>query len=159
MTNSDDQETLIEEAEVVGSSQTPATTDAVTPLLSLESMIREALPQLENLKKETKTKKEMLDDALNNDETYKLHTEKVKEATKIKTATKQQLLKQPALKQLTEDLKDLREQTKELQASLSEYLSEYARLSGAREIEDANGEVLDIVYAAKLVKRSVFKKN
>lgn len=158
MTNNDD-DVKIEEAEVISGSQTPATTDAVTPLLSLESMIREALPQLGNLKKETRTKKEMLDDGLNNDETYKLHTEKVKEATKIRFATKQQLLKQPALKQLTDDLKDLREQTKELQASLSEYLSEYARLSGAREIEDSNGEVLDIVYAAKLVKRSVFKKN
>lgn len=158
MTNSDD-DVKIEEAEVVSGSQTPATTDTVTPLLSLESIIREALPQLENLKKEAKTKKEMLDDALNNDETYKLHTEKAKEANKVKSQTKQQLLKQPALRQLTEDLKDLREQIKELQASLSEYLSEYARLSGAREIEDANGEVLDIVYAAKLVKRSVFKKN
>lgn len=152
MAKNDDVTPKVEEAEIVSDDST-TTSDPRLPLLSLESMIKEALPQLENLKKELKTEKEMVDDALNNDETYKLHAEKAKEANKVKSATKQQLLQQPSLKVNVEKMKELREQIKELQTSLSDYLSEYARLSGANEIE-ANGEVLDIVYIARLVRRS-----
>lgn len=139
----------IEEAEIVNDDNA----NASTPLLSLESTIKTSLPRIDKLKEEIRTKKEMLDDALNNDQTYKEHTEKAKEAAKIKSQTKQELLKQPSLAKTVSDLKDLREELKELQSSLSDYLSEYARLSGSNEIEDENGEVREIVYIAKLVKR------
>ena len=124
------------------------------PVLSLEEMIKSALPKLDKLKEDLKLKKEMVEDALKNDSTYKNHSEKAKEANKIKNTTKQQLLKQPSLSTLTNDIKDLREEIKELQISLSEYLSEYGRLSGSNEIQDANGEVREIVYVAKLVRRN-----
>lgn len=142
-------EEKVEEAEVL----TPADDNPATPLLSLEEMIKSALPRLDKLKEDARLKKEMIEDALNNDSTYKEHTEKAKEANKIKNGTKQQLLKQPSLATLVNDVKELREEIKELQASLSDYLSEYGRLSGSNEIQDANGEVREIVYVAKLVKR------
>ncbi len=152
MTNNDDvlESPIVEDA-------VPAVDGGVSTLLSLESMIKQALPQLDNLKREAKTKSEMLDDGLNGDETYKLHSDKAKEAAKVKSATKKQLMSQPALKLLAEQIKDLREQIKELQASLSDYVREYARISGSTQIESDDGEVLDIVYDAKLVKRKGIK--
>lgn len=140
--------TQVEDAELVGEE-----TGLQTPILSLEEMIKNTLPRLEKLKEEVKTKKEMIDDALNNDSTYKLHLDKAKEANKLKTGTRQQLLKQPSLATLVNDVRDLREEIKGLQSSLSDYLHEYARLSGASEIQDAQGVVREIVYVAKLVKR------
>jgi len=43
---------------------------------------------------------------------------------------------------------------KDLQNALSDYLREYQRLSGSNEIEGDDGEVREIVYVAKLVKRT-----
>jgi len=96
-------------------------------LVNLESTIKEHIASVDKSKTELKKLKEMLADTYKNDPTYVEHDKLVKEATKVRSKTKSELL--------------------------SDYLREYMRLSGANEIEGDDGEVRDIVYVAKLVKR------
>ncbi len=122
-------------------------------LISMEGMIKNHISAIDKLQEEYKKLKEMLDDIFASDATYQQHLEQAKEAIKIKNATKQQILKQPQAADLDSKIKSLRSQIKENQASLSDYLGEYQRLSGVNEIEGEDGQVREIVYTAKLVKR------
>lgn len=126
-------------------------------LVKIEEMINTHLSQIDDLSEEITKHKEMVDDIFGNDETYKQHEEAAKEATRIKTNTKKEILKRPEVANLSEKLKSLKSQKSELQQGLSDYLREYQRLSGSSEFEGKNGEVMEIVYVAKLVKKSSFR--
>lgn len=65
-----------------------------------------------------------------------------------------QILNLPANAGLNEKVKDLSGEVKELGGALSDYLREYQRMSGVNEIESEDGEVHEIVYTARLVKKS-----
>ncbi len=121
---------------------------------NLESSIKEHIASIDTSKTELKKLKEMLSDMFSNDSTYQEHDKAVKEASKIRTKTKLELLKQPAAAQLNNKIKELSSDLKDLQNALSDYLREYQRLSGSNEIEGDEGEVREIVYVARLVKRS-----
>ena len=121
---------------------------------NLESSIKEHIASIDKSKIELKKLKEMLSDMFSNDPTYQEHDKTVKEAAKIRTKTKSELLKQPAAAALNRKVKDMSSELKDLQNALSDYLREYQRLSGSNEIEGDDGEVREIVYVAKLVKRS-----
>lgn len=121
-------------------------------LLTLVGLIQNSLASIERQKKELAEHKQMLEDGFANDPVYVEHADKAKEAAKLKNQTKQQILKQPQLQQLSAKIKEMSQDLKELKTSLSDYLQEYARISGAREIEDINGEINEIVYTAKLIK-------
>ncbi len=123
-------------------------------LITMEGMIKSNIALIDKLSEEAKKLKEMLDDIFANDPTYQEHLEKAKEATKLKTATKQQILKQPQAADLNEKTKAIKSEIKEAQSALSDYLQEYQRMSGVNEIEGDDGEVREIVYTAKLVKKS-----
>ncbi|PIR08585.1 hypothetical protein COV53_02270 [Candidatus Gottesmanbacteria bacterium CG11_big_fil_rev_8_21_14_0_20_37_11] len=130
------------------------TTNQADVIISLEQLIKGHASNIDRLKVELKKYKEMLDDIFTNDSVYKDHLEKVKEATKIKTATKQQILKRPDVSDLANKIKDMKISVKELEGALSEYLREYQRMTGTNQIEGENGEIMEIVYVAKLVKKS-----
>ena len=121
---------------------------------NLESSIKEHIASIDTSKTELKKLKEMLSDMFSNDSTYQEHDKAVKEASKIRTKTKLELLKQPAAAQLNNKIKELSSDLKDFQNALSDYLREYQRLSGSNEIEGDDGEVREIVYVARLVKRS-----
>jgi len=125
--------------------------------LELEGLIKRYISQIENLKNELKKQKEMLDDAFGNDAVYKEQEAKAKEAVGVKSATKQQILLQPALVEARERIDDLRTEIKEATEVLSDYLIQFQRSTGFNEIEADNGETLIIVNHAKLVKG--FPKN
>lgn len=124
-----------------------------TVLESLEGLIKENLAKVDKLSQEAKQHKEMIDSALLNDEVYKQHEETAKQAQKIKSATKSAILKRPDVTHIVEKLKGVRLELKEINDSMSDYLAEYQRMSGSNEIEDQTGNVMEIVYVAKLVKR------
>ena len=128
-------------------------TDA-TMILELESMIKNSLTTVDRNKAELKKHKEMMESVLTNDEGYRESSEKAKEAAKAKGKAKLNVLANPATKQIDEKIKDLAAEIKELNIGLSEYLREYQRLSGSSEIEGDDGEVREIVYVAKLIKKS-----
>lgn len=138
-----------------------ATTSAnanVSVIQSLEELIKNQTTRLDLLKEELKKHRNMLDDVLNNDETYRAHEEKAKEATRLKTTTKQQLMKAPQVAEKSEKVKSMRQEMKDLEASLSDYLQEFHRLSGIQEIEGPDGELRQIIYVARLVKKSSKKR-
>jgi len=147
---------IVTDADVVSEPDTNAasTEDGAQILLDLESTIKSHIAMIDKGKADLKNQREMLESALMNDETYRTHAEEAKKAAKVKAKTKFEILQQPANKQLAEKIKELTAQSKELNAALSDYLREYQRMSGSSEIETDDGEVREIIYVAKLVKKS-----
>lgn len=123
-------------------------------VLELEQMIKTNVATLDRNKVELKKLKEMLESALLNDEPYRMAAEKAKEAAKEKGKAKLVVLENQATRQVAEKIKDMTVENKELMQAQSEYLREYARLSGINEIETEDGEVREIIYVAKLVKKA-----
>lgn len=153
----DDQNIIDGELENVDSSKIPAQ-ESSEILINMASMIKSHISSIEKLQEDMKKHKEMLDDIFKNDPTYQEHSEKAKEAAKIKQNTKAQILKQPQAAELNEKVKSFKSQIKETQDALSDYLQEYARMAGVNEIEGEDGEVREIVYVAKLIKKSSLYK-
>ena len=131
----------------------PAENDAVL-LLRIEEIIKTHMSQIDTLQEDITKRKDMLNDIFTNDETYQEHDKIAKEAAKVRTGTKQQIMKRPDAADLSNQLKSLKSEQKELKEGLSDYLREYQRLSGSNEIEGEDGELREIVYTAKLVKKS-----
>jgi len=123
-------------------------------LIDLESMIKSHITTLENSKGELSKLKDMLNGIFENDQTYRDHEEKAKEAAKVKSITKMELLKRPEAGDASEKIKELTQNIKDLDGALSDYLREYQRMSGQTEIEFDDGEVREIVYTARLIKKS-----
>ncbi len=96
----------------------------------------------------------MYDDSFQNDTTFKEHDDKVKEASKIRQATKAQILKQGNVAEISEKIIDSRADLKGMQNTLSELLIQYQKESGATQIESNKGEILRLVNSVKLVKES-----
>lgn len=132
--------------------------DKKNDLITVTNLIQSYIGNLDRASEELKAHKQMLLDSFANDPTYREHDEKVKEAVKVRTATKQQILKQPTLRELAAKIKEMAESVKGIKEALSGYLQDYAKMTGSREFEDAEGELREIVYTAKLVK-TASKKN
>ncbi len=155
----DDAQNQVTDAEIVdetpsAGTQAPIEENGATILIELETTIKNYISDIDRKKSELKKEREMLDSALQNDETYRLHNEEAKKAAKVKSQTKYQIMQLPANKQLAEKVKDLIVEVKESDGALSDYLREYQRLSGSTEIETNDGEVREIVYVAKLIKKA-----
>lgn len=127
------------------------------PTLEMEGLIKNHIASIDKLKEEAKQYRQMIEDVLINDAVYKEHDQKAKEAAKIKGATKKQIMSQPAVSATASKLKDAQARVKDLSNALSEYLREYARLTGNNEIEGLDGEVREIIFVAKVVKKSSLK--
>ncbi len=143
--DSDDQKII--EGEIATASTTSA-----NDLVTLTGLIQGYITNLERSQAELSAHKQMLTDAFANDPTYREHEAAVKAAAKIRNATKMQILKQPTLLTLAEKVKDMATTVKEMKQSLSDYLQDYAKMTGSREFEDSTGELRQIIYTAKLVK-------
>lgn len=141
-----------EVVESVGSDGEKGEAD-VDMVLKLEGMIKNNNSQITKISADLTEAREMLKDAFENDTTYREHADAAKDANKVKAATKAQILKQPQVAQIATNVKVLSSELKELKEALSDYLGEYNRLSGITEIEGDDGELLQIVYVAKLVRK------
>ncbi len=133
-------------------------TNAAQVLLDLEQLIKTHIANIDKGKAELKKQREMLSSVLDNDETYRLHNEEAKKAAKTRAQTKFQIMQQPQNKQLADKIRTTAAEIKEQDGALSDYLREYQRMSGSSEIETDDGEVREIVYVAKLVKKSSRQK-
>lgn len=131
-----------------------AEANQATVLISLEEMIKKYITRTDQLKIDIKKQKEMYDDAFQNNPTYIENTEKAKAAAKDLQVTKKNIATQPSVVQVSLKLKSMRDEAKEIEESLSDYLQEYQRLTGANEIEGEDGKIRDIINKAKLVIRS-----
>lgn len=137
--------------------ETPAVentgSDAVL-LVRIEEMIKTHLSQIDTLAEDISKHKDIVDDIFVNDATFQEHDKIAKEAAKVRSKTKAEIMKRPDVADLSNKLKTLKSEKKELSEGLSDYLREYQRLSGSNEIEGNDGEIREIVYSAKLVKKS-----
>lgn len=122
-------------------------------IMNLESLIKNLMQTLDKQQAEAGTFQDTLNDIFDRDETFKEHSKLAKEAAKVKSETKRQILKQPQAADLDNKIRTLKSEIKENKASLSDYLREYQRMSGINEIEGTDGELLEIVYDAKLVRK------
>lgn len=125
-----------------------------TVLVSLEEMIKKYITRFDQLKIDAKKQREMYDDSFLSNPTFIENTEKAKTAAKDLLVTKKNIASQPSVIQISLKLKSMRDEIKEIEQSLSDYLQEYQRMTGANEIEGEDGKLRDIVNTAKLVVRS-----
>lgn len=123
-------------------------------MLNLEEMIKNHIVSLDKLREEQKKFRDMYEDAFLGNPTYRENAEKAKEALKVKATTRQQIASQPSVIATSQKLKGISQDIKERIAALSDYLLEYQRLTGANEIEDAEGQIREIINSAKLIRRS-----
>ncbi len=138
--------------------ETPTDPNGATVMLELESMIKNHITGVDKRKAELKKQKEMLNDIFGNDSEYRDLDEKVKAANKEKSGRKAELSKAPNAAALVEKVKELTTEMKEMEEALSDYLREYQRLSGTNEIEGDDGEIREIIYIAKLIKKSSLRR-
>lgn len=148
-----DNQNIQDSQEIETTSVTTTDNDAVL-LVKIEEMVKTHTSQIDTLQEEITKYKDMLDDIFLNDETYQQHNEAAKEATRIKTNTKKEIMKKPDVADLASKLKELKIEQKDLKQGLSDYLREYQRLSGSNQIEGEDGEIREIVFVARLVKKS-----
>lgn len=135
----------------------PETGNEAVLLIRIEEMIKTHISQIDNLQEEITKRRDMVNDVFGNDETFKEHDKIAKEAGKVRSATKAQIMKRPDVAELSAKLKELKSEQSALQEGLSDYLREYQRLSGSNEIEGDDGELREIYYTAKLRKKSQFR--
>ena len=121
-------------------------------LINIESLINTASSRMDELSRLLKEQKSMIDDLLSNDNQYQTIEQEVKKQTKVKASSRQNVLNSPEAKPVLEKIKDNQQQLKELKIALSDYLSQYVKLSGTNQIEGPDGVVRQIIYTAKLVK-------
>ena len=126
----------------------------VVGLLNLEELIKNHIDSMDKLKEELKQVREMFEDSFNNNPTYNEHLEKVKEASKKKNSVRQEIAKQPSVATLEQKVKDIRFDINEKSKTLSDLLQDYKDQTGNTEIETRNGQILEIVSTAKLIKRA-----
>ena len=140
------------EAEIVD--EKSQSDNQATVLVSLEEMIKKYITRFDQLKIDAKKQREMYDDSFLSNPTFIENTEKAKTAAKDLLVTKKNIASQPSVIQISLKLKSMRDEIKEIEQSLSDYLQEYQRMTGANEIEGEDGKLRDIVNTAKLVVRS-----
>lgn len=127
--------------------------DKANLIMQLEGLIKTNLSQADKLREELSEQKAMLKDSYDNDPTYIEHATLAKEANKVKTKTKAEIVKRPEIALIAEKVKTMSSELKELNSALSDYLREFNQQSGISQIEDADGELMEIVYVAKLVRK------
>lgn len=149
--------TANDEADETDSTDTETKADGSGSMLNLESIIKRHLLDIQKLQNEYKENRSMFEDSFNNDANYRTLLDKAKEATRLKNAAKQQLLKSPGVQGLADKIKSMKEELSDLQSSLSDYLQEYQRVSGSNQFQTDDGEVLEIVQVTKVVRKSKYR--
>jgi len=126
--------------------------NGATVLIDLEDLIKTNVDNIERAKAEKKKLSEMLASALENDETYRLHSAAAKEGAKLKKITRANILALESNKQLSEKIKTLKHDIKDAKGALSDYLLEYKRISGSTQLELFDGSIREIVQTATIIK-------
>lgn len=131
--------------------------DSSTIITDLEALIKSHIEGIERRNGELRKMKEMVASELLNNKDYQDLEVQNKDINKKKKDLKSQIMRQPQNTELTKKIMEMSSESKEMKEALSDYLREYHRLSGSSEIETSDGQVHEIVYFAKLVKKSARK--
>lgn len=125
----------------------------------IETSIKMNITKIERLKEDAKPLKEMMTSFLDGDEVYAQLTEVAKEASTKKGARRRELLSTENGQELNNKINSIKEDMKEAQDALSHSLREFQRMTGLNEFEGEDGELRQIVYTAKLVRKTNLNKD
>ena len=146
----DDKKEEITDAEIVSDT-------AVTPvddLKNIENLINANIQKIDKLQEDIKPVAEMIESLLDADLEYAELDQKAKEAAKVRSIKKKDLTNTTNGRELNEKVRSLRSELKEAREALSTYLQEYQKKTGFNEYESPDGELRQIVFTVRLVKKS-----
>lgn len=145
----------IADAEIVEENVSSGTTiSPVDDLKSVENLINTNITKIDKLGEDIKPVKEMMESLLDADLEYAELEQKAIDAAKAKTAKKKELVNTSNGRELNEKLKSLKSELKEAKDALSDYLQDYQKKTGFNEYEGPDGELRQIVFTAKLVRKT-----
>ena len=117
-----------------------------------QASIDKRLEMLDKSQEEFKTKKQMLQDSLLNDEELVALDDKMKDAKTRYTAHKNALLNEPENRKLQADLKDLAQEIKDTKQLLGDELLAYFMKNNTLEYQDAMGQKRRFAVSAHFVR-------
>ena len=150
-----------EETDTPVTDDTPsnAINDDTKTQIAIESAIKTNFAKVDRVKEDLKPINEMVKSYLENDESYVKLTQIAKKASREKGTRKKNLLSTQNGKELLSKVTILKEELTDAQEALSHYLREYQRMTGLNEFEGEDGELRQIVYTAKLVRKTNLSKD
>lgn len=125
----------------------------VSTLLHLEQMIHGYLSDIQRLRTQLRSQKEMFKQTFEQDKDYNEVAEQQKEVKRKHNEVKQKIAKTDSVSAVKTKIEEIQSEMKDIQQSLSDYLNRYIALSQATSFTGPDGEVLTIVRTAKLVKK------
>lgn len=153
----DAKQTKVIDVEIVDESSLDTVKVTASPLdelQNIQNLINSNITQIDKLQDDIKPVKEMLESVLQADLSYAELDQKVLEATKEKMAKKKELMNTTNGRELSEKMKTLKSELKEAKDKLSDYLKAYQQQTGFNEYEGPDGELRQIVFTAKLVRKT-----
>lgn len=146
-------ETAAEDDEEMASTADNPDTAKAFNILQVEDLINRQMADIEKMREDVKLLKSSYEDIFKNDAKYREFDDKMKDAKKQVTAYKQAMMKDPSVAAANQNYMQKKDELKDLQLGLSDYLREYNRVSGMTQFETKDGQVLEIVQTFKLVKK------
>jgi len=123
-------------------------------VLEIEGLILRYVTDIEKLKSEIKDQNDMFKAAFEGDSTYSQQKEAQDKAKREIAATKQVLANTPAASQAEAKAKELKEELKSLQDSISVLLLQRQKLTDNPHIIRDDGEAFEVKTKVSLVKQS-----
>lgn len=136
------------------SSEQQATANQGESLIEIESMILRYISDMEKLRQDIKDQNDMFRSSYESDTMY---SQKKEEADKIKkevAATKQVLTKSPAAAHAEGKVKELKDELKSMQDTITTLLKQRQKLTENPQILRDNGEVYEVKTKVSLVKQN-----
>jgi Mg2+ and Co2+ transporter CorA len=128
---------------------------AVDTATQVDFLVKQMISQIDQMKDQLKEHRQMLKDAFITNVQHKDLADQIKDLTKKKKEMSQAIGNQESVKQTKEEIRTLAEDLKTVEKKLSQYLQQYVETFNSRTIEDANGNLKEIVTLYKLVSRAV----
>jgi vacuolar-type H+-ATPase subunit I/STV1 len=121
--------------------------------LELESLIQRYMDDVEKLKSQIKSQKEMYNASFEGDAEYAQADEAAKDAKKKASAAKQRITQQPAVKDAEMRMSELKDEMKDVQEAISGLAEQYQTVAGTNQIVQDDGQVLEIVRNFKVIRK------
>ncbi|HRN70234.1 MAG TPA: hypothetical protein PLS49_03530 [Candidatus Woesebacteria bacterium] len=121
--------------------------------LELESLIQRYMDDVEKLKSQIKSEKEMYNASFENDAEYAQADADAKELKKKVAAAKQRITQQPAVKDAEAKMSELKDEIKDVQDAISGLAEQYQQVAGTNQIVQDDGQVLEIVRNFKVIRK------
>lgn len=123
-------------------------------VLQLETLIHGYISDIEKLKEQLSTQREMFESSFEQDAQYSQQDEEEKKVKKAKKAIKDNLTKSPSVAMVMDRVNELKSEIRDSNDELVGALKEYQRLANSNQFTTQSGEIYEIVNTLKLKKKS-----